>query len=93
MIFNVDGVCCSGLQGAGGDEIMAGAEEAAAPAAEGTDQWVQCDRCRTWRIVPDEHWPAVEADDRDVWYCEYATWDVTQLTPYTPSCVRMSGGE
>ena len=29
-------------------------------------QWVQCDRCRTWRIVPDEHWPAVEADPRDV---------------------------
>ena len=29
-------------------------------------QWVQCDRCRTWRIVPDAHWPAVEADTRDV---------------------------
>ncbi len=41
------------------------AEAAAAPAAlgvaaavEGTDQWVQCDRCRTWRIVPDAAWCA-----------------------------------
>ena len=29
-----------------------------AAAAEGTDQWVQCDRCRTWRIVPDAAWCA-----------------------------------
>lgn len=44
----------------------AGAAAAAEPVVEGTDQWVQCDRCRTWRIVPDQHWPAVEADPRDV---------------------------
>ena len=49
----------------------AGAAAAAAAAAEATaepatDQWVQCDRCRTWRIVPDQHWPSVEADPRDV---------------------------
>ena len=48
-----------------------GAAAAAAAAAEATaepvtDQWVQCDRCRTWRIVPDQHWPSVEADPRDV---------------------------
>ena len=41
----------------------AGAAAAAEPA---TDQWVQCDRCRTWRIVPDSEWPKVEADPRDV---------------------------
>ncbi len=41
--------------------------DAAAEAAEpATDQWVQCDRCRTWRIVPDAAWPSVEADPRDV---------------------------
>ena len=28
----------------------------AAAAVVGTDQWVQCDRCRTWRIVPDAAW-------------------------------------
>ncbi len=44
----------------------AGAAAAAEPLVEGTDQWVQCDRCRTWRIVPDQHWPSVEADPRDV---------------------------
>ena len=33
---------------------------------EDTDQWVQCERCRTWRIVPDTAWPAVEADTREV---------------------------
>jgi hypothetical protein len=38
---------------------------APAPASE-TDQWVQCDRCRTWRVVPAQHWPSVEADTREV---------------------------
>jgi hypothetical protein len=42
------------------------AAAASAAAAEATDQWVQCDRCRTWRIVPDQHWPSVEADPREV---------------------------
>lgn len=49
---------------AAGAAAAAAAEAAAAEPA--TDQWVQCDRCRTWRIVPDQHWPAVEADPRDV---------------------------
>lgn len=51
--------------GGGGASAAADAAEAAA-AAEATDQWVQCDRCRTWRIVPDQHWPSVEADTREV---------------------------
>ncbi|KAK9808663.1 hypothetical protein WJX72_001520 [[Myrmecia] bisecta] len=54
--------------------------------AHGTDQWVQCDRCRTWRIVPDKDWPGVQDDPRDHWWCEYATWDVTKLTPFAPPC-------
>jgi CW-type Zinc Finger len=62
---------------------------AAAPEAAGTDQWVQCERCRTWRIVPDADWPAVEEDPRDSWFCEYATWDVATMTPFSPPC--MSG--
>ncbi len=39
---------------------------AAAAAEPETDQWVQCDRCRTWRVVPAQHWPSVEADTREV---------------------------
>ena len=49
-----------------GDAAAPSVAAAAEPAADLTDQWVQCDRCRTWRIVPDQHWPAVEADPREV---------------------------
>lgn len=42
--------------------VEAPVEEPVAEVAEGadTDQWVQCDRCRSWRIVPDEGWPSVQ---------------------------------
>ncbi|KAK9843758.1 hypothetical protein WJX81_005092 [Elliptochloris bilobata] len=70
--------------GAGAGQASDGAEAAAEPA---TDQWVQCDRCRTWRIVPDSEWPKVEADPRDVWYCEDASWDVQQYHPQTEPCI------
>jgi hypothetical protein len=30
-----------------------------------TDQWVQCDRCETWRVVPAEWWPTVQV--REGW--------------------------
>ncbi len=51
----------------GGAAAAAPAADVAVEAAEpATDQWVQCDRCRTWRIVPDAAWPSVEADPRDV---------------------------
>jgi hypothetical protein len=65
-----------------------GDEEAAAlpEGTSATDQWVQCDRCRTWRVVPPEDWPAVEADERDDWLCEYATWDVAKYSPFKPAC-------
>lgn len=53
-----------------------------------TDHWVQCDRCRTWRIVPDASWPAVEADPRESWFCEWATWDVRLQVPHNPSCMQ-----
>lgn len=53
-----------------------------------TDHWVQCDRCRTWRIVPDASWPAVEADTRDSWFCEWATWDVRLSVPHNPPCMQ-----
>ncbi|BDA43940.1 probable MPN domain-containing protein [Coccomyxa sp. Obi] len=68
---------------AGAAAAAAAAEAAVEPA---TDQWVQCDRCRTWRIVPDQHWPAVEADPRDVWYCEYATWNLALVAPFKEAC-------
>ena len=55
-----------------------------------TDHWVQCDRCRTWRIVPDASWPSVEADTRESWFCEWATWDVRTQVPYNPSCMQQT---
>lgn len=42
------------------EQPEAGAGAAGDPAAQGTDQWVQCDRCKTWRIVPDSDWGAVQ---------------------------------
>ena len=42
----------------GGGAAAAGG--AAAPAGGGTDQWVQCDRCRSWRIVPESAWCACD---------------------------------
>ena len=65
---------------------VAGDTEDAGNDKEGTDQWVQCDRCKTWRIVPDTDWAAVEADPRDDWLCDYATWDLTDHTPFTSAC-------
>ena len=59
----MDGVAPSAAAPAGG---QAGEGVGAAAAEPATDQWVQCDRCRTWRIVPDSEWPKVEADPRDV---------------------------
>ena len=53
-----------------------------------TDHWVQCDRCRTWRIVPDASWPSVEADTRETWFCEWATWDVRLQVPNNPPCMQ-----
>ena len=63
-------------------------EEGAAPVngTSATDQWVQCDRCRTWRVVPPELWPEVEADDREDWLCEYAAWDVSKFAPFKAAC-------
>ena len=49
------------------------APAAAAPEPE-TDQWVQCDRCRTWRVVPAQHWPSVEADTSEVSAAQIALW-------------------
>ena len=49
------------------------APTAAAPEPE-TDQWVQCDRCRTWRVVPAQHWPSVEADTSEVSAARFALW-------------------
>ena len=46
--------------------LGAAAAAAAAAADPETEQWVQCDRCRTWRVVPGQHWPSLEADSREV---------------------------
>ena len=66
------------------DEELAG--DAAEASGEGTDHWVQCDRCKIWRIVPESGWAAVEADPRDDWLCDYATWDLTEHAPFTAAC-------
>eukprot|EP00884_Botryococcus_braunii_P018763 jgi/Botrbrau1/5570/Bobra.97_2s0001.1 len=77
-------------------EAAAGAGTAEAAAAGGTeavdtDHWVQCDRCRSWRIVPDQSWPSVEADTRDVWFCEDADWDLSKYQPFTGPCPKAGG--
>lgn len=71
---------------------MPNAEESAvevAPAeTPATDQWVQCDRCDTWRVVPDSAWPALEAAESESWLCEDATWNLTLMPPHTPACAQ-----
>lgn len=63
-------------------------DEQTAKDQDSTDQWVQCETCKTWRIVPEAAWAAVEADTRDEWLCSYATWDVSLHAPFTPSCAQ-----
>ena len=31
---------------------------------------ILCDGCEEWRIVPDEKWEALGADNLDTWYCQ-----------------------
>ena len=62
------------------------ADDGAGDSAAATDQWVSCDRCRTWRVVPNEEWPSVKEDSREDWLCEYATWDVSKYAPFKPPC-------
>lgn len=59
----------------------------AAPVVE-AQHWVQCSRCETWRVVPDEHWPRVEADEREDWFCEDAWWDIATMEPFTGPCEK-----
>lgn len=63
-------------------------EEAAVEEGGGTDHWVQCSACETWRVVPDEDWPAVEADAQEDWFCRDAWWDVTKYEPHTKPCKK-----
>lgn len=67
-------------------EAMEEEEELADGTEEESDQWVHCDRCKTWRIVPDDHWPGVQNDKRSRWFCDYAGWDVRQYKPNTGPC-------
>lgn len=60
--------------------------EGGAPGLEPSDQWVQCERCQMWRLVPNEWWAEVQADDRDEWHCEDAQWDVRATHPHAPPC-------
>lgn len=87
----MDGVAPAAEAAAG---AAAGGDAAGGDAAEpATDQWVQCDRCRTWRIVPDAEWPEVEADPRDV--CprlalpEFAAFWATLLGGQVQHCVKV----
>ena len=61
--------------------------ERAAEGDEATDQWVQCERCKLWRVVPDEYWQEVSTDEGSAWLCESAAWDVTALTPHKAACI------
>ncbi|MEW5303291.1 MAG: hypothetical protein WDW36_005997 [Sanguina aurantia] len=61
-------------------------EVAEAPVVE-TEQWVQCTKCETWRVVPDENWEDIQtAGDDEDWYCKDALWDVSQHVPHTAPC-------
>ena len=62
----MDGMAPSAAAAAAAAAAGQAGDGADAAAELATDQWVQCDRCRTWRIVPDSEWPKVEADPRDV---------------------------
>jgi hypothetical protein len=44
------------------------AEDADAEEPEHSN-WVQCSRCETWRLVPDEFWPDIDAAGDEDWYC------------------------
>lgn len=67
-------------------QVVVELPEGGAPGLEPSDQWVQCERCQTWRLVPNEWWAAVQADDRDEWHCEDAQWDVRATHPHLPPC-------
>ncbi|KAL4433705.1 hypothetical protein ABPG75_000146 [Micractinium tetrahymenae] len=58
----------------------------------GCDEWVQCDRCEVWRLVPGEWAQAVRDDTRQEWLCEYAQWDVASQPPHKPACDAGGGG-
>lgn len=54
---------------------------------EGGDlHWVQCSRCHTWRVVPDEAWAAIERLGNRDWFCQDAKWDLKAFTPHTSAC-------
>lgn len=41
---------------------------------------IQCDACETWRIVPNDLWRSLEADNLDTWFCQaIASWRSTLL--------------
>jgi hypothetical protein len=65
--------------------VELGPEEAG---LEPSDQWVQCERCKTWRLVPNEWWPAVRDDASDEWRCEDAKWALTKSHPFTAACKK-----
>jgi len=54
--FGVPVASASGPASTAAAATAAQTGDPAAAAVVGTDQWVQCDRCRTWRIVPDAAW-------------------------------------
>ncbi|MEW5309755.1 MAG: hypothetical protein WDW38_001617 [Sanguina aurantia] len=57
-------------------------EVAEAPVVE-TEQWVQCTKCETWRVVPDENWVDIQtAGDDEDWYCKA----IIRLLPYRSWC-------
>lgn len=45
-------------------------EQEADEGEEDVRNWVQCARCQTWRLVPDEFWPGIQSAGEEDWYCE-----------------------
>mmetsp|Transcript_41 Transcript_41/g.133 ORF Transcript_41/g.133 Transcript_41/m.133 type:complete len:248 (-) Transcript_41:578-1321(-) len=58
-----------------------------AAAVPATDQWVQCDRCDVWRVVPDSAWAQLAAEESESWQCSDATWNLASIAPFTPACI------
>jgi hypothetical protein len=48
----------------------------AAAEAEGSEEWIQCDACKKWRVIPAQIATLLDATSQSVgWQCSMNTWD------------------
>ena len=59
-----------------------GKEEEEPDVIEVEEDWIECDRCKKWRMLPDKKHPKYPTDLPDVWTCKMAKW------MKNPSCNR-----